>query len=238
MHADAVIPAAAAGLSLGEYTALWLAGSMTFADGLRLVRSRGRFMQDAAESRRGGMVSVQGLDESQVATVTERAAAAQTLVAANFNAPGQIVVSGDVDACDRATAVIEELGGGAITLQVAGAFHSPLMESAAIRLAEVLAQTGIKPPGIPVVSNVTADYYPAVGQTADLLCRQVTHSVRWHMSIDRLIRDGFDRFVEVGPGRVLTGLMRRIDRSVRAMNLSSAAALEKMASELATGTAG
>lgn len=227
--AAAVQPAAAAGLSLGEYTALWLAGSLSFEEGLSVVRQRGQFMQEAADARSGGMVSVMGLNATQVAEVCRDAGGTDTLAPANFNSPGQVVISGDLEACNRSIPLIEAKGGRGIPLRVAGAFHSPLMAPAAEKLRPVLARTNFGKTGIPVVSNVTADYHQSLDQTRDLLRVQVAEPIRWCASIERLIGDGFDRFVEVGPGRVLTGLMRGINRGVKAVNVSSAKALLELA---------
>jgi len=227
-------PEAFAGLSLGEYTALWRAGSMEFEDGLRLVRERGRFMQEAAESRRGGMVSVMGLDPAQVTAVCKEAAGSDVLAPANFNSPGQIVISGDQAACERSVAVVERLGGRAMPLKVAGAFHSPLMKAAADRLRPILERTPFRPPEIPVVSNVNADYHRGTDNIRRLLEIQVAEPIQWEGTIRRLLADGFTRFVEVGPGRVLTGLMRGIDRTVETINVSSAPTMDKFLGTAAT----
>lgn len=222
-------PEAAAGLSLGEYTALHMAGSLSFEEGVKLVHQRGCYMQAAADARRGGMVSVMGLDEAKLNEAIAEARGGDVLAAANFNSPGQVVLSGDIAACERAAVVVEKLGGRAIPLKVAGAFHSPLMAPAAEKLGERLATTRLNPPGMPVVSNVTADYHGGPSETARLLRTQVAEPIRWSASIERLIADGFDRFVEVGPGRVLTGLMRGINRTVKAVNVSDWAGIGKLA---------
>lgn len=227
---EAVKPDATAGLSLGEYTALWLAGSIAFEEALQLVCRRGEFMQAAAEARAGGMVSVMGLDASQIDEVCRVARTDwEVLSAANYNSPGQVVISGDAAACQRSLAEVERLGGRAIALRVAGAFHSPLMATAAEQLRTELARRSFSPPRIPVVSNVTADYHQGPDAIRDLLRVQVAEPIRWQHSIERLIGDGFDRFVEVGPGRVLTGLMRSINRTVKAVNVSTAKAIQELA---------
>lgn len=220
-------PEAMAGLSLGEYTALHLAGWMSFEDCLRLVAERGRLMQAAAEASLGGMVSIMGLDESQTAKLCEEAADGEVLAAANFNCPGQIVISGSKTACDRAATLAEKFEARAIPLTVAGAFHSPLMASAAEGLAPALSAAEITTGRIGVVSNVSADYHADPSSVRELLREQVAKPIRWQASIERLIEDGYDRFVEVGPGRVLTGLMRKIDRSVKTVNCSSASSLKQ-----------
>lgn len=219
---------ATAGLSLGEYTALWLAGSLTFEEGLRLVRQRGQFMQAAANAAASGMVSIMGLSESQVDALCNEARAGDVLSPANFNCPGQIVISGSAAACDRALQMVESHGGRGVALRVAGAFHSALMQPAADRLRTVLAEARVAEPRIPVVSNVTAGYHRDPNSIRDLLGAQVVQPVRWEASIRRLAADGVDRFVEVGPGRVLAGLNRKIDRSLATTNYSTAEPLTAM----------
>ncbi len=218
-------PGAAAGLSLGEYTALWLAGSLTFSDALTLVRERGSLMQSAAERVGSGMVSVTGLSVQEVESLCLDAGGGDVLSIANFNCPGQIVISGTIESCNRALALCEQRGGRATALRVAGGFHSKLMEPAAEGLRAALARVKVSGPRIPVVSNVTADYHRGPESIRQTLHEQLVRPVRWQASMERLIAEGFDRFVEVGPGRVLTGMMRRINRAVRAENYSSAEAL-------------
>jgi [acyl-carrier-protein] S-malonyltransferase len=219
-------PGAMAGLSLGEYTALHLAGWIEFEDALRLVARRGRLMQDAAESNPGSMVSLIGATGEDAEALCQAAADGEVLTPANFNCPGQIVVSGSKAACDRALRLAEARHLRAVPLVVAGAFHSALMSSATEGLVSALNTTTIQPGEIPVVSNVTADYHGDPDSVRTRLADQVSRPVLWQATIERLVRDGFDRFVEVGPGRVLTGLMRKIDRSVATTNYSTAAAME------------
>ena len=221
-------PQAMAGLSLGEYTALHLAGWINFDQALRLVAQRGSLMQAAAEQNPGGMVSIMGLGEQEVRDLCHQAADGQPLGPANFNCPQQIVISGAKEACDRAVALAEQAGARAAPLTVAGAFHSPLMEPAVEGLKTALRNVPIQAGRIAVVSNVYADYHADSDGVRDLLCEQVARPVRWQASVQRLIAQGFDRFVEIGPGRVLTGLMRKIDRAVTALNFSNAASLEKI----------
>ncbi len=227
-HTEEFAPQAMAGLSLGEYTALHLAGWITFDEALRLVARRGRLMQDAAEATPGGMVSLMGIDEKRVCELCDRAAEGLPLGPANFNCPGQIVISGAKAACERAAGLAEEFGGRAIPLTVAGAFHSPLMEPAVEGLKTALATAKIEKGRIGVVSNVSADYHADPDDVRALLCQQVAKPVRWQASVERLVEEGFDRFVEVGPGRVLTGLMRKINRAATALNFSNAASLDKI----------
>ncbi|MEK7711114.1 MAG: ACP S-malonyltransferase [Planctomycetota bacterium] len=213
------------GLSLGEYTALHVAGAVTFEDALRLVRRRGELMQAAAVAQPSGMVSLVGADEKTAEALCAKARAGDVLAPANFNCPGQIVIAGSKIACERAVALADEFGCRAVPLAVAGAFHSALMSSAAEGLGPVLERTKFTTPRIPVVANVNAEYHVDAGAIRASLRRQVTHPVLWQKCIERMIADGCDRFVEIGPGRVLTGLMRKINRSVTTINVSTADAI-------------
>lgn len=212
---------AAAGLSLGEYTALHVAGSISFEDGLRLVALRGRLMQEAAEASKGSMVALIGGDEAQAQAVCDAAAGGEVLVPANFNAPGQIVLSGHVGACQRAVEAASSMGLRATPLQVAGAFHSPLMAPAAEGLAKALAQVEFKPLSADVWSNVTAKPHSRhdTASIKKLLVDQLVSPVRWSQSCTDLIatmRAGpadQPKMLEMAPGVVLKGLMRRIDRA-------------------------
>ncbi len=211
---------AAAGLSLGEYTALHLAGAFDFADGLRLVARRGQLMQEAAAASSGGMVALVGAESQDAETICERGAEGEVLVAANFNAPGQIVLSGHRSACDRALQIASELGLRATPLAVAGAFHSPLMQPAADSMAAALADAPLAPPRCPVWSNVTAE--PHDSTDLELLRRrlveQLTSPVRWSETCQGLVARGYTEFHELAPGSVLRGLMRRIERSAKVHN--------------------
>lgn len=213
------------GLSLGEYTALHLAGALSFDDALRLVQTRGRLMQEAAERQRGGMVSIIGLDEPQVLALCEKAAREGRVAPANFNCPGQIVISGEEGGCAAAVRLIDEFGGRAIPLKVAGAFHSELMRSAADGLRPVLDACEIRAPRVPVIANVDATYHTGPSQIRDSLYLQVFNPVRWQSCVERMVADGCMEFREIGPQRVLTGLMRKIHRTARAVNVSTAADL-------------
>ncbi len=219
---------AVAGLSLGEYTALFVAGSLQFSDAVRLVHNRGRFMQEAAEAAPGGMVSIMGLPAEEVDELCQQAVEGDVLTPANYNCPGQIVISGTRSACDRAVKLVDESGKGrAIALKVAGAFHSELMRQAAEKLKTELDRTDFAPPRVPVIANVDVSVHGSADQMRDLLYRQVCSPVRWQASIERLVQDGIEKFVEVGPGRVLTGMMRKIDRKKTAINVSTAESLEQ-----------
>lgn len=210
---EALKAEAAAGLSLGEYTALVAAGAIEFADAVRLTHLRGRLMQEACDASPGGMVSLIGVDEAGAEKVCGAAQEAGIIRPANYNCPGQVVVSGVRAACDRVVEIAETMGAQrAIPLVVAGGFHSPLMTPAREKLAPQLGALCVRELAFPVVANVTGDYYSGAASVPDLLTRQVDGPVRWQQGIERLIGDGFDRFVEIGPGRVLVGLLKRIDR--------------------------
>jgi [acyl-carrier-protein] S-malonyltransferase len=205
--------AGAAGLSLGEYTALVFAGTLDFETGLNVVRRRGQAMQAAALATPSGMASVLGLDEPAVDELCRRIAPVGQLWKANLLGPGNIVVSGETQALAQIEAVATELGASrVIPLAVAGAFHSPLMRPADSQLAGVLNQAPLRPPRIPVYSNVDAAPHNDPDDIRRTLVAQVVAGVRWEDSIRRMLADGFDTFYEVGPGRVLTGLLKRIDR--------------------------
>lgn len=205
----------AAGLSLGEYTALVFAGAMSFEDGLRVVQRRGEAMQEAADARPSGMVSVLLLDRETVQGICRDAQSAGGLWLANYLCPGNIVLSGENAACERAAELAEKAGGKAVPLAVAGAFHTGIMRPADARLSEALAGVPIKPPEIPVVSNVDAAVHESPDEIRDLLVRQVVSPVLWEDSIRTMLAAGVDEFYEIGPGRVLKGLMKRIDRKIR-----------------------
>ncbi len=210
-----------AGLSLGEYTALHIAGAFSFEDGVRLVALRGQFMQEAAEASRGGMVALIGADEAKAQQVCDTASQGEVLVCANFNAPGQIVLSGHAAACDRALEAAATVGCRATRLQVAGAFHSPLMEPAALRMATALDAVAFSPLSMDVWSNVTAAPHLRNDPVTlrKLLVQQIVSPVRWSQSMAALgaslqgcpVRPSFR---ELAPGSVLKGLMRRIDKSI------------------------
>lgn len=202
----------AAGLSLGEYTALAFAEAFPFEDGLRLVRIRGQAMQAAAEASPSGMVSALMLNPEQVVQVRDQAAEVGVMEIANYLCPGNTVLSGEVAACDRAVELIEAAGGKPIRLAVAGAFHTELMRPADERLAEALARTEIQTPRIPVLSNVDATAHTDPAEIREILVRQVLNPVRWEDSIRALMEQGVDQFFEMSPSGVLKGLLKRIDR--------------------------
>ncbi len=214
--------AAAAGLSLGEYTALVFAGSLSFEDGLRVVQRRGEAMQAAADATPSGMVSILTLDRPRVDELCKQArAAGQTLEIANLLCPGNIVVSGSKAACDAAMGLAESMGGRAVRLAVAGAFHTELMKPADQKLAEALSSVTIRSPRVPVWSNVDAQPHGNAEEIRQILVRQVLQPVRWEESMRNLLAAGFDRFYEIGPGRVLAGLLKRVQRRVDCQNVAA-----------------
>ena len=220
-------PAVVAGHSLGEYSALTAAGALDFPQGLALVRERGRLMQAAGVERPGRMAAVLGLDDAIVTGLCE--GIGPQVVPANFNAPGQVVLSGEAAAVGEAMAAAE--GAGArrvVALPVSGAFHSPLMETAAEGLAERLATIPFRPPSVPVVTNVTAAPETDPEALRRLLVEQMTAPVRWTESVQVLASMGVDRAFEVGPGSVLKGLVRRILRELRVETAGTAGEMDAL----------
>lgn len=222
---------ATAGLSLGEFTALTAAGAMSFEDGLRVVRQRGRFMQEACDVTQGGMAAVIGLDEAPTREVCAEAG----VVLANLNCPGQLVISGEADRIEKACDLAKAKGARrAIPLPVAGAYHSPLMASAQPKLQSELASAKIAAPVVQVISNVTAQPHGSPDQISARLVEQVTSSVRWEESMRYLLAQGFTRFIELGPGTALSGFMKRIDKNAQMLNVTDTASLDATAKTLAT----
>jgi [acyl-carrier-protein] S-malonyltransferase len=206
---------AAAGLSLGEYTAMVFAGVTGFEEGLTLVQRRGAAMQEASDRTPSGMVSILGLERVQVEAICQQARHGQVLEIANMLCPGNIVISGDNEACERAAELAPSFGAmKAIPLAVAGAFHTTIMRPADQRLAEALADVPMHRPRLPVISNVDAQPHQDPEEIRQLLIRQILQPVLWEQSMRHLIQAGFDQFYEVGPGRTLRGLLRRIDRNI------------------------
>jgi [acyl-carrier-protein] S-malonyltransferase len=227
--AEIVNPAevtAYAGLSLGEYTALHLGGAFDFITGLKLVKARGQYMQEAAVATPSSMVAVMGADESAATKLCQEAAQGDVLVPANFNAPGQIVVSGSKTACERVVAAATAAGFKAVPLVVAGAFHSPLMQSGADRMAAELDKAQLRAPTTTVYANVTAQPHTDAASMKKLLIEQITHPVRWEQTMQSIVAKGEARFVELAPGRVLTGLLKKINRRLPVESLASAEALK------------
>ena len=211
---------ATAGLSLGEFTALTAAGAMSFEDGLRMVRQRGKFMQEACDATLGGMAAIIGLDEAPTREICAEAG----VVLANLNCPGQLVISGEEEKIVKACELAKAKGARkAIPLPVAGAYHSPLMAGAQPKLQNELAKIKISPPIVPVISNVTAQ--PHNSEVSKRLVEQVTSSVLWEKSMSHLLAQGFTRFIELGPGTALSGFMKRIDKSAQMLNVADVTSL-------------
>jgi [acyl-carrier-protein] S-malonyltransferase len=235
-------PDVTAGLSLGEYTALYAAGVISFTDALVLVQKRGQAMQEAANATKGAMVSIIGLDEEKVRALCAEAGEGELLTPAcrelvepvNFNCPGQIVISGSKTACERAEKLAPKYGAmKAIRLEVAGAFHTEMMDSAADTLKEALSNCEISPPGnIKTIANITADYYTSADQIRTGLTKQLTSPILWQKCMERLIADGVEQFYEIGPGRVLTGLMKRINRKAVVTNVSNLQAVDEVGRQI------
>lgn len=220
-------PAFTAGHSLGEYAALFAAGAFTFEEGLKLIRTRAGLMQSAAEENPGTMAAILGLSPEQVCDVIEKSADAGIVIAANFNSPIQTVISGEAKAVERASEIAREAGAKRVVpLNVSGAFHSPLMQSAADSLLEALKTAAIDDLRIPVVANYTADFENKAAEVRDNLAKQITGSVRWVDSIKRLLDSGAEAFVELGPGNVLAGLVKRIAPGVEVYSIGDIASLK------------
>lgn len=217
---------AVAGLSLGEYTALYYAGALSFEDGLRLVARRGAYMQEASDAPPSGMVSLLGADLAQAEAIAAAAGRGEVLVVANILSPGQIVLSGTKAALERVPEVAKAHGvRRALPLTVAGAFHSPLMQPAATRLMEELGRTTLTRPTIPVYGNVTGKALTDVAEIRSNLGAQVVRPVLWQQSMTAIGALGIDLYVEPGPGKVLAGLLKKIDATAATRNFDSVAEL-------------
>ena len=217
---------ATAGLSLGEFTALTAVGALSFEDGLRLVRQRGKFMQEACDVTEGGMAAIIGLDE----VLTREVCTEAGVVLANLNCPGQLVISGEADKIEKACELAKTKGARkAIPLPVAGAYHSPLMAGAQPKLQSELAKIKISPAIVSVISNVTAQPHDSPKEISARLVEQVTSSVLWEKSMRYLLAQDFTRFIELGPGTALSGFMKRIDKSAQMLNVADLASLESTA---------
>lgn len=219
----------AAGLSSGEWTALHIAGVLSYEDTLKVLEARGRFMQQACEAYPGAMLSVIGLSEDVLAPICE----ATGITMANLNSPAQTVLSGSREGVEQAAPLAKEAGAKlAVPLKVAGAFHSPLMQSAADELAAVLEGIPFSEPSLPVVSNVTGKPHGGAETIRSIMVQQVTSSVLWYQGIDWMKEQGVSEYVECGPGKVLTGLVKRIDKQARLHNIHDQSSLERALEEL------
>jgi [acyl-carrier-protein] S-malonyltransferase len=226
-------PTVVAGHSLGEYSALVAAGALNFSDAVRLVADRGRFMQEAVPAGQGAMAAILGLDDATVISVCDSAAQGDVVSAVNFNAPGQVVIAGSTRAVERTVEAAKEAGAKrALMLPVSVPSHCALMMPAAAQLAERLAGISIAVPAIPVINNVDVLAVSDADAIRDALVRQLYSPVRWVETVQKMAREGVDTLVECGPGKVLVGLNKRIEKSMNAMAVFDSASLEKTLAEL------
>lgn len=220
-------PQAAAGLSLGEYAALVTAGVLDLYDAIRLVRLRGQLMQEAVPQGLGGMAAVLGMEQAVVEQVCGETEGVVTI--ANYNCPGQLVISGEIKAVQAASEALKARGAKRVVpLNVSGPFHSPLLKPAGEKLFEALKDTLVHTPKIPYAANVTAEYVREADQVRDLLARQISSSVRWQQCVECMIADGVEVFVEIGPGKTISSFIKKIDRTKEVINIDKAADLEKL----------
>jgi [acyl-carrier-protein] S-malonyltransferase len=221
-------PKFAAGHSLGEYSALVASGALSFAEAVQTVRLRGKFMQEAVPVGEGAMAAILGMEREEVEKLCEEAAAGEVLSPANFNCPGQIVIAGHLKAVHRAIERVKQNGKRAVLLPVSAPFHSPLMKPAGTRLEKALEEISIKDLNLPVVTNVEAEINTSKEKVKALLVAQVSSPVRWEESMRRMIEEGVEQVLEIGPGKVLSGLMKRIDSTVGTGNLEDLQTLKKI----------
>jgi [acyl-carrier-protein] S-malonyltransferase len=234
---DAPTPIFAAGHSMGQYTAFVAAGVISIEDGVRLVRERGRLMQASGAGRDGAMAAILGLDEDALPALVERASALGVFGVANRNAPGQVVVSGERPAIEAAATIAKELGARkAIILPVSVAAHSPLMAEAAAGMSRVLADVAFHDPTIPLLANADARPITTAAEARDELVEHLTAGVDWVEAVERMAAAGVTTFIEVGPGRVLTGLIKRIAPDAEALALDDAGSPDRLAVPFATAT--
>lgn len=215
-------PHIVAGHSLGEFAAWVAAGALTLEAALQLVQRRGKLMEEAGRSKPGGMLAVLGLPDDQVEALCAPRPGAGVLVVANYNSPGQVVVSGELSALNEVKESVKEAKGTAIPLRVSGAFHSPLMEDVAREFAALVAHVELADPRVPVVANATAEPVTAADQVRCVITRQMTSPVYWTTSVQRMAAEGVETFLEVGPGQVLTKLIKRITPAARSLAVSAA----------------
>lgn len=217
-----------AGLSLGEYCAIAVAGGMSDLDAVWAVRKRGVLMEEAVPTGVGAMAAVLGLSAEQIEKVTEEI---KGVTVANYNCPGQVVITGETDSVDAAKEKLLECGAKRVLpLNVSGSFHSPMLKEAGEKLSEVLDQIHFHELELPYVTNVTAEPITDICKTKELLKEQVAASVRWQQSMERMIEDGVDTFIEIGPGKTLAGFLKKINRTVTVMNISCIEDVDKVAS--------
>lgn len=226
VESSGIRPAVTAGLSLGEYASLAAGHVMSDEELFRIIRKRGLFMQEAYPVG-GAMAAVLGMEASMI----EKVCLEQNgeVYVANYNCPGQIVITGEAKAVSEAGARLKEIGAkGIIPLKVSGPFHSPLLKDAGTKLEDALDNVSVYAPDIPYITNVTADYVKDAAGIKELLVKQVVSSVRWQQSVEKMIADGIDTFIEIGPGKTLTGFMKKINKDVRMINIGTVDDLSKL----------
>jgi [acyl-carrier-protein] S-malonyltransferase len=223
-----MIPQFTAGHSLGEYSALVASGALAFSEAVKIVRLRGKFMQEAVPVGEGAMAAVLGMERDQIEKLCEEVSSGEVLAPANFNCPGQIVIAGHSKAVERAVERVKQDGKKALLLPVSAPFHSPLMRPAGERLEKALEEVSVGDVKIPVVTNVEAEINTSKDRVKGLLVAQVSSPVRWEESMRKVIEKGIEQVVEIGPGKVLSGLMKRIDRRIETKNLEDLQSLKKI----------
>jgi [acyl-carrier-protein] S-malonyltransferase len=223
-----LIPQFTAGHSLGEYSALVGSGALTFAEAVKIVHLRGKFMQEAVPVGEGAMAAVLGMEREQVEKICEEVSSGEVLTPANFNCPGQIVIAGHAKAVERAIERVKKDGKKAVPLPVSAPFHSPLMKPAGERLEKALEEIFVSNLRIPVVTNVEAEVNTSKDRVKGLLVAQVSSPVRWEESMRKMIGKGIEQVLEIGPGKVLSGLMKRIDHRIETGNLEDLQTLKKI----------
>lgn len=223
-----IIPQLTAGHSLGEYTALVVSGALAFSEAVKIVRLRGKFMQEAVPVGEGAMAAVLGMEREQIERICDEVSSGEVLTPANFNCPGQIVIAGHTKAVGRAIERVKQEGKKAVLLPVSAPFHSPLMRPAADRLEKVLEGVSVNDLKIPVVTNVEAEVNDSKDMIKGLLVAQVSRPVRWEESMEKIIERGIEQVLEIGPGKVLSGLMKRIDHRIETKNLEDVQTLKKI----------
>ncbi len=221
-------PQLAAGHSLGEYSALVASGALTFSETVKIVRLRGRFMQEAVPVGKGAMAALLGMEREQVEELCEEVSSGEVLTPANFNCPGQIVIAGHSKAVERAIERVKQEGKKAVLLPVSAPFHSPLMKPAGERLEKALEEISVNDLKVSVVTNVEAEVNTLKEKVKGLLVAQVSNPVRWEESMRKMIEKGIEKVVEIGPGKVLSGLMKRIDSRIETKNLEDLQTLKKI----------
>jgi len=221
-------PCAVAGLSLGEYTALVCSGVLDFETAVKLVKKRGKFMEEAVPHGKGAMAAILGLNEDEIKDICSNASEKGIVEPANFNCPGQIVIAGEVSALEYAMELAKEKGARkAIRLSVSGPFHTSLLKEASDKLYDELLKIDLKPMNIPVLTNVSGDYIKPTDDIKEILRKQVMNAVRWEDTIRNMIKAGVDTFVEIGPGKALSSFTKKIDRSVKIYNVDDISSLNK-----------